>query len=95
MEQLFEKYSYSYNKKYGTRIKFSGEIKVYKQSDNSYFIKSNLIVKNKFNKTIYDYWKEFNITKSQNIFFNQYELIDIYNDIHNDFQNNLNIFTRL
>ena len=39
---------------------------------------------------------EFNITnKNPNIFFNQYELINIYNDIHDDFENNLNIFFRL
>ena len=73
MEQLFEKYSSSYNKKYGTKIQFSGQINVRKQSDNSYFINAHLIVKNRFGEIIYDSSKEFNITnKNPNIFFNQY-----------------------
>lgn len=95
MEQLFEKYSYSYNNKYKTKIHFSGKINARKQSDNSYFISAHLIVKDKFGEIIYSYCKEFNITnKNPNIFFNQYELIDIYNDVNNDFENNLNIFGR-
>ncbi len=90
MDELFEKYSDLYNTKYKKNIKFSGSIRPYKQSENEYYVCINLIVKY-YNEIIYDFSKDFHINdKTKSIFMNQYELIDIYNDIHNN-QNLFNI----
>jgi len=84
MEQLFEKYTNLYNIKYKKNIRFSGSIKAYEQLKNRYYVCINLIVKY-YDEIIYDFNKDFHINdKINSVFFNQYELIDIYNDIHNN-----------
>jgi len=82
MDKLFDNYAKLYNLKYKTNFKFKGNLEVYLQSDNTYYVSGNLIVKDYFDKIIYDFSKDFNINyKTESIFFNQYELIGIYNDI--------------
>jgi hypothetical protein len=82
MDKLFDNYAKLYNLKYKTNFKFQGNLEVYLQSDNTYYVSGNLIVKDYFDKIIYDFSKDFNINhKTESIFFNKYELIGIYNDI--------------
>ena len=82
MDLIFENYAKLYNLKYKTNFKFKGKIEVLTQSDNTYYVYVNLIVKNYFGEIIYDYSKDFNINnKTKSIFLNNYELIGIYDDI--------------
>ena len=82
-EVLFQKYTEMYNKKYKTNVKFSGNISGFKLSDDNYYINLNLIVRDWKNEMIYNYSKAFNIDKkiNNNIFMNQYELIDVNSDL--------------
>jgi negative regulator of genetic competence, sporulation and motility len=81
MDKLFDKYSNLYNLKYKKNVKFSGYLKAFYQTDGTYYLNCQLIVKN-CNEIIYDFCKSFTITdKTKSIFLNQYEIIDIYNDI--------------
>lgn len=85
MNELFRKYSDLYNNKYKKNVKFVGSFRAYKQPNNEYYLCGNLIVKNSTNEIIYDFSKDFIINdKTISIFFNQYEIIDIYNDICNN-----------
>jgi hypothetical protein len=83
VEVLFEKYTNLYNKKYKKNVKFSGSLSGFKLSDDDYYINLNLIVRDWMNEMIYNYSKSFNIDKklNNNIFMNQYELIDINSDL--------------
>jgi hypothetical protein len=82
-ELLFNKYTKLYNEKYKKNIKFSGSISGFKLPDDMYYINLNLIVRDWNNEMIYNYSKAFNINKKidNNIFMNQYELIDINSDL--------------
>ena len=82
-EVLFQKYTERYNKKYKTNVKFSGNLSGFKLLEDNYYINLNLIVRDWKNEMIYNYSKAFNIDKkiNNNIFMNQYELIDVNSDL--------------
>ena len=85
MEALFAKYTKLYNDKYKKNIKFSGKISgiIYPTNNNYYNININLIVRDYNDEIIYDYNKDFHLNKTlkYNIFMNQYELINIFDDL--------------
>ncbi len=76
---IFDNFTKLYNKKYLSSIVFSGIIKASYNSDNTYYVKCNLIVKNNSGNVIFNASKDFTIIDNNTkIFFNQYELINLY-----------------
>jgi len=84
MAKLFQNFSELYNTKYSTNIQFSGSIEAFEQEKDKYYVCINLIVK-EYDIIIYNFAKDFHINeKTNSVFLNQYELINIYDKIHNN-----------